>query len=253
MNSLKVINFGRCILQQQNRSFTVSAAQNNKKIAVVLSGCGVYDGTEIVEAASTLIHLSKHNANVSFFAPNIEQMHVINHLDGNIQPETRNVLVESARITRGNIKPLEKLVPSDYEALIIPGGFGAAKNLSNYAINNSEYNVIKDVEKICLSFRAGLKPIGFCCIAPVIAAKCLPGCEITVGKVPNALKEWPYGGTVENLKSLGAIVVEKDVGEIHVDETNKIVTTPAFMKNASFFEVFEGIGKMIDEVLRRIK
>lgn len=253
MNSSKLFNIGKCIIKQHNRNFRISSIKNNNKIAVVLSGCGVYDGTEVIEAASTLIHLSKHKANVSYFAPNIEQMHVINHSNGDIQPEVRNVLVESARITRGNIKPLEKLIPSDYEALIIPGGFGAAKNLSNYATNNSDYKVIKDIERVCLSFKAGQKPIGFCCIAPVIAAKCFQNCEITVGKSSNGSNEWPYGGTVENLKLLGAIVIEKDVCEVHVDEKNKIVTTPAFMKNASFNEVFEGIGKMIDEVLRLIK
>lgn len=235
-----------------SRTFAISSYQSNKNVAVILSGCGVYDGTEIVEATSTMIHLSKHDANVSFFAPNIDQMHVIDHSNGEIQPENRNVLIESARITRGNIQPLEKLQTNDFQALIIPGGFGAAKNLCNYANNNEHYKVNENVQKTLLEFILGSKPIGLCCIAPVIAAKVLPGCTITVGKSKSA-KDWPYAGTIDNLRLTDANVVEKDVDEICVDQKNNIVTTPAYMKNASYYEVFTGIGKMVDEVLRLIK
>lgn len=250
MKSLSLLKSGKFINQLASRNFSVSSYQSNKKVAVVLSGCGVYDGTEIVEATSFMIHLSRHNAEISFFAPNIELMHVINHSNGEVQPEVRNVLVESARICRGDIKPLEKLKSSEFQALFIPGGFGAAKNLSDYAVNNYNLKVNKDLERVLQEFLAGFKPIGLCCIAPVIIAKVMPGCELTVGKTG---KDWPYGGTVESLKIMGANVFEKDVNEIHVDHEHKIVTTPAYMKNATYFEIFSGIGLMVDEVLKFIK
>lgn len=250
MNSLRVLNLSKYFKQLNVRSFTLSAQQMNKKVAVVLSGCGVYDGTEVTEASSVMIHLSRNNAEVQFYAPDIEQLHTINHLNGEVQTETRNVLVESARIARGNVKPLDQLKSeaSKFDALVIPGGFGAAKNLCNWATQGTKCTVNKDLEKVMNEFRAGSKPIGLCCIAPVIAAKVLPECEITVGKKGT---EWPYGGTIDSLKELyGVSVTEKEIDEINVDQKNKLVTTPAFMKNASFFEVYTGVGKMVDEVLK---
>ena len=113
-----------------SKKFSLSShLARNKQVAMVLSGSGVYDGSEILETTSAMIHLSKNNADIAFFAPNIEQMHVVNHVTGQIQPETRNVMIESARISRGNMKPLEKLNAAKFDALIIPGGFGAPKNL----------------------------------------------------------------------------------------------------------------------------
>lgn len=245
--SLKTIGTGRFLML---RSFSVTSKINKEKnVAMILSGCGVYDGAEIVEASSAIIHLSKHNANIMFYAPNTDQLHVINHLTGEISPENRNVLVESARIARGNIKPIDKLRTSSFDALVIPGGFGAAKNLSDYAIKDVHMTINKDVERIINEFVLASKPIGFCCISPVICAKMLPSCKITIGK--NKSKgEWPYGDNIDNLRLMGAEMIEKDVDQVQVDDKYKIVTTPAFMKNATFFEVFQGIGKMIDEVIK---
>lgn len=250
MKLFSVITVGKWFNQISNRSLSISSAVNNAKVAVVLSGCGVFDGTEIVEASSTMIHLSRHNADVQFFAPNVEQMHVVNHSTFELEPESRNVLTESARITRGNIKSLDKLKASEFQALIIPGGFGAAKNLCDYAINNSKLTVNPDLVRVVEEFSSGSKPIGSCCIAPVILGKLLPGLELTVGMTG---KDWPYGGTVDSLNEMGVKTIQKDVTEIHTDKNLKVVTTPAFMKNASFYEVFIGIGKMVDEVLKLVK
>ena len=121
---------------------------------------------------------------------------------------------------------------------------------STYAIDGTHLKVDKEVERVVKEFLLASKPMAFCCIAPVIAAKLIPECEITVGKSENKNGEWPYGGTVDACRSLGAKTFEKDVDEIHVDEKFKIVTTPAFMKETTFYQVFNGIGKMIDELIK---
>lgn len=225
----------------------------HKHVAIVLSGSGVFDGTEITEAVSCMIHLSRHNVNISFFAPNTQQLHVVNHAVGQLETENRNVMHEAARISRGSIQPLSNLNAVDFSALVVPGGFGAAKNLSDFAINGTKLTVNADLQRVIKEFAAELKPMGFCCIAPVLLAKVLPGCTITVGQKANANNDWPYAGTIDSCIELGAKTEEKDVNEISIDANYNIVTTPAFMKNASFFQVFSGIGFMIDELLKRCK
>uniref|UniRef100_A0A3B5MUR5 Zgc:162944 n=1 Tax=Xiphophorus couchianus TaxID=32473 RepID=A0A3B5MUR5_9TELE len=208
-------------LQTLNKSFYSS--QMAKRVAVVLAGCGVYDGSEIHEASAVLVHLSRGGATVQMFAPNVDQMHVVNHLKGEPSEEKRNVLVESARLARGNIQELSKLSTKDHDAIIFPGGFGAAKNLC--------------------------KPIGLCCISPVLAAKVLPGCEVTVG-IEKDSKYPDTAGTAEAINQLGCKHVSKGVGESHVDEKNKLVTTCAFMCDAPIHEIFDGIGSMVQGVLK---
>ncbi|TGZ74941.1 hypothetical protein CRM22_000656 [Opisthorchis felineus] len=180
-------------------------------VAMILHGCGVYDGTEIHEATSMLIHLSKLNVKVSLFAPNINQMHVVNHLDGSVMNETRNVLVESARIARGNVSPLSELHVRNFDALLIPGGFGVAKNLSNFAEKNAECTVIRDVELCLKDFLQAQKPIGLCCIAPVLAAKCCPGAELTMGGVTEQNGRWPFAGASAAAEQMGAKMFPRDV------------------------------------------
>ncbi|MED6235723.1 Glutamine amidotransferase-like class 1 domain-containing protein 3A, mitochondrial [Ataeniobius toweri] len=152
-----------------------------KRVAVVLAGCGVYDGSEIHEASAVLVHLSRGGAAVQMFAPNIDQMHVVNHLKGEPSEEKRNVLVESARLARGNIQDLSKLSVKDHDAIIFPGGFGAAKNLCTWAVQGKDCSVNDEVKATLQAFHSEGKPIGLCCISPVLAAKVLPGCEVTVG------------------------------------------------------------------------
>lgn len=226
------------------------SAEMSKRVAVVLAGCGVYDGSEIHEASAVLVHLSRGGASVNMFAPNIDQMHVINHLKGEPSQETRNVLVESARLARGNIQDLSKLSVKDHDAIIFPGGFGAAKNLCTWAVQGKDCSVNEEVQTVLKAFHSEGKPIGLCCISPVIAAKVFPGCELTVG-AENCEEKYPNTtGTAAAINQLGCKHVSKSVSESHVDEKNKLVTTCAFMCEAPIHEVFDGIGMMVKDVLK---
>uniref|UniRef100_A0A8D1XEC0 Glutamine amidotransferase class 1 domain containing 3 n=1 Tax=Sus scrofa TaxID=9823 RepID=A0A8D1XEC0_PIG len=182
-----------------------SAPRPGARVALVLSGCGVYDGTELHEASAILVHLSRGGAKVQIFAPDVPQMHVVDHSKG--QPsegETRNVLAESARIARGKIADLARLSAADHDAVIFPGGFGAAKNLSTFAVDGKDCKVDRDVERVLREFHGAGKPIGLCCIAPVLAAKVLRGVEVTVGHEQEEGGKWPHAGTAEVIKALGA-------------------------------------------------
>ncbi|XP_059020867.1 glutamine amidotransferase-like class 1 domain-containing protein 3, mitochondrial isoform X1 [Mustela lutreola] len=188
-----------------------SAPRPGARVALVLSGCGVYDGTELHEASAVLVHLSRGGAKVQIFAPDIPQMHVVDHTKGQpSESETRslfsprNVLTESARIARGKITDLARLSAADHDAAIFPGGFGAAKNLSTFAADGKDCRVHGDVERVLKEFHAAGKPIGLCCIAPVLAAKVLHGVEVTVGHEQEEGGRWPYAGTAEAIKALGA-------------------------------------------------
>jgi len=188
---------------------------------------------------------------VQCYAPDIPQMHVIKHNQGaESEGETRNVLVESARISRGNVKPLAELKSGDCDALIIPGGFGAAKNLSNFAVKGADMTVHEDVERVIKEFHAAKKPIGMCCIAPVLAARVLKGASLTLGGSDAEGGKWPYAGSLEAARSMGANVVEKTVAEVEVDEANRLVTTPAFMYEGKFHEIQDGVSAMVKAVLK---
>ncbi|XP_049641403.1 glutamine amidotransferase-like class 1 domain-containing protein 3, mitochondrial isoform X2 [Suncus etruscus] len=228
-----------------------SAPRPGPRVALVLSGCGVYDGTEIHEASAVLVHLSRAGADVHMFAPSIPQMHVIDHTQGQLaEKETRNVLTESARIARGKISDLAQLRVADLDAIIFPGGFGAAKNLSTFAMDGKDCSVHRDVERILKEFHKAGKPIGLCCIAPVLAAKVLGTVEVTVGHEQEEGGRWPYAGTAEAIKALGARHCVKDVTEAHVDSKNKVVTTPAFMCETALHHIYDGIGAMVAGVLQ---
>uniref|UniRef100_A0A2K6ELE9 Glutamine amidotransferase class 1 domain containing 3 n=1 Tax=Propithecus coquereli TaxID=379532 RepID=A0A2K6ELE9_PROCO len=220
-----------------------SAPRPAARVALVLSGCGVYDGTEIHEASAILVHLSRGGAEVQIFAPDVPQMHVIDHTKGQpSESETRNVLTESARIARGKIADLATLSAANHDAAIFPGGFGAAKNLSTFAVDGKDCRVNKDVERVLKEFHAAGKPVGLCCIAPVLAAKVLRGVEVTVGHEQEEGGKWPYAGTAEAIKALGA-------KHSHVDLKNKVVTTPAFMCETALHHIHDGIGAMVKKVL----
>ncbi|XP_077198959.1 glutamine amidotransferase-like class 1 domain-containing protein 3, mitochondrial isoform X3 [Paroedura picta] len=233
-------------------SFHSSAQQlREAKVAVVLSGCGVYDGTEVHEASAILVHLSRGGASVQMYAPNISQMHVIDHCKG--QPakgESRNVLIESARIARGKVMELTKLSAKDHDAVIFPGGFGAAKNLSTFAVDGKDCKVNGDVERVLKDFYKAGKPIGMCCISPVLAAKVLPGTEVTVGHEEEEGGRWPHAGTAGTIKAMGGKHRVKEVTDAHVDTANKVVTTPAYMCETELHHIFDGIGTMVKHVLK---
>ncbi|KAL4231236.1 Glutamine amidotransferase-like class 1 domain-containing protein 3 [Mactra antiquata] len=223
---------------------------NSPKVAVVLSGCGVYDGSEVHESSAVLVHLSRAGADISMFAPDIDQMHAINHTKGEPMEQNRNVLVESARIARGNIGALSTLNATDFDAVIFPGGFGAAKNLSTFAVDGTDMKVNSDVEKTIKDFHGQSKPIGLCCIAPVIAARLIQNVEVTVGQDKEDGGRWPYAGTTAAIQTMGAKHVLKNVDEAHTDTKNKVVTTPAFMCETKFHEIFDGVGKMVEGVIK---
>lgn len=223
------------------------------QVAVVLSGCGVYDGTEVHEASAVLTHLSRHGAEVAMFAPDKDQMHVIDHTAGAPMEETRNVLKESARIARGNISALQMLDVEKFDILLIPGGFGAAKNLSSFATKGADMTVDAGLAEIVKKFHADGKAIGMCCIAPTIAAKLIPGVEVTVGGATEEDGKWPYSGTAGAIEAMGGVHVVTTVDQCHVDSKHKVVTTAAYMCNTAMHEIYDGIGEMVSSVLKLSK
>jgi enhancing lycopene biosynthesis protein 2 len=212
-----------------------------KRIGVVLSGCGVYDGSEIHETVLTLLAIARSGAQAVCFAPDKSQSDVINHLSGESLPETRNVLIEAARLARGDVKPLATARSADLDALIVPGGFGAAKNLSNFASQGSECVVDGDVKALTLAMHREGKPIGFMCIAPAMLPKIFDfPLRITIGTDID---------TAEVLEEMGAEHVPCPVDDIVVDEDNKVVTTPAYMLAQTIAEAATGIDKLVERVL----
>lgn len=210
------------------------------KVAVVISGCGHLDGAEIFETVFTLLELDKQQTEVKIFAPNIKQLQVINHLTQDKMPEERNVLVESARIARGQIQPLPELKVQNFDALILPGGFGAALNLSDLATNNENAKVLANLQEIIVQFYKATKPIGAICISPAILALALKEhANITI----------TLGNKNELIQKLAATEQICLADNIVVDEKNKLVTTPAFMLNAPLAQIHTGISALIAKVI----
>ena len=218
-----------------------------KKVGVLLSGCGVNDGAEIHESVLTMLFLDKAGVEMILMAPNIDQMHVINHYTGQEMEEYRNVLVESSRIARGEIKDMAEVSGNDLDALIIPGGFGVAKNLCDYAMAGPECSVNPDVYRLIVELRLMNKPIGAICIAPVMMAKILgeqeESANMTIG----------YDETTStDIISMGSKHIDCPVTEMIIDEDKKIVTTPAYMEANSIKEAADGIKQLIKQVLSMI-
>lgn len=222
------------------------------KIAVILSGCGVYDGSEVHEASAACTAISRAGKKIAFYAPDKDQFHMVNHVTSEDDTDAkRNVLVESARIARGTVLPLNELKIEDVDAVIIPGGFGAAKNLCSFA-TSSEPQVDEDVARILRECVANNKPMGLCCIAPILAALVLAkedglSLKMTLGRRTG--EGWPYAATIDKAVEFGITHVEMDVEEVCIDEANKIVTSPAFMYDAQFHQVHDGIAKMVESVI----
>ncbi|MGH1372038.1 MAG: isoprenoid biosynthesis glyoxalase ElbB [Cellvibrionaceae bacterium] len=214
----------------------------SKKVAVILAGSGVYDGSELHEAVITLLALDRQEAQVQCFAPNIAQLHVVNHLTGEVsEGETRNVLVESARIARGEVKDLVELEAKDFDALIIPGGFGAAKNLCDFALNGSDMTMNETVLLAAKSFKEAAKPVGLMCIAPAMAAAIFgEGVQCTIGTDVE---------TANVLTSMGVEHINAEVNHVVVDEARKLVSTPAYMLAQNISQAADGIEELVDRVL----
>ena len=212
-----------------------------KKVAVILSGCGVYDGAEIYESTLTLLALEQAGAEYQCMAPNIDQLHVINHLTGEESAETRNVLVEAARLARGNIIDLAEANANDYDALIIPGGFGAAKNLSTFAVDGTSMKLNADVAAMVKSVHEQGKPVGLICIAPAMSPLLFgDGVECTIGNDAD---------TAAAINTLGGNHKECPVDDCVVDSARKVVTTPAYMLAGKISEAAAGINKLVKEVM----
>ncbi len=211
-----------------------------KKIAVVLAGSGVYDGAEIHEATLTLLAIARNGAEYQCFAPNVNQAHVINHLTGEEMPETRNVLIEAARIARGNIKPLVEYTAQDYDAIIFPGGFGVAKNLCSFAFDGVDCFVNAEVEKAIRDTVVEEKPIGALCISPALIAKVLGDVEVTIGEDAE---------TSTAIEKMGGTHIQTTHGEIVVDEKYKIITTPCYMLNATIDQIATGAENAVKKLL----
>ncbi|MDV7339767.1 isoprenoid biosynthesis glyoxalase ElbB [Terasakiella sp. A23] len=210
------------------------------KIAVVLSGCGVFDGAEIHESVLTLLAIQRAGASYQCFAPNIDQHHVINHMTGDEMDETRNVLVESSRIARGDIKALSDYNPADFDALMLPGGFGAAKNLSSFALDGPDCQVNADVADALKATRAASKPIGALCITPAVLAKVFGDVTLTIGQDE---------GTASAIETLGCTHEATDHGEIIVDEAAKVVTSPCYMLDANIAQIADGAEACVNKVI----
>ncbi len=214
-----------------------------KRVGVMLAGCGYLDGAEIHEATCTLLSLDRRKAKLVAMAPDVPQMHVVDHRKGApAEGESRNVLAESARIVRGQIEPLAQVKARDLDALIFAGGFGVAKNLCTFAVEGRKMHVLPDVERLVREVRAAGKPMGFICISPVIAARVLGSehVKVTIGNDPE---------TAAAIESWGAKHVECKVDEIAVDERLEVVSTPAYMLGPWIAPVAAGIDKLVSAVL----
>lgn len=213
----------------------------SKKVAIILSGCGVFDGAEINETVLTALSLDQLGAQVEYFAPDINQHHVLNHLTGEEMPEQRNVLVESARITRGKSRDIRELKAADFDAVILPGGFGVAKNLSDFAFKGADCRVQEDILQAILQFKEVKKPVGLICISPALSAKIFgEGVRCTIGDDAD---------TAAAITQMGGVHQDCAVDGIVVDEKNRLVTTPAYMLAQSISEAAKGIHKLVEQVL----
>lgn len=219
------------------------------KLGVLLSGCGVYDGAEIHEAVLTLLAIEEIGAEAVCISVNKNQPHVVNHLNGNEMDEKRNMLVESARIARGEIKDITEIDPADIDGLVIPGGFGSAKNFTNWAFEGPVGEILPEVKLLIVNLVNIGKPIAALCVSPVVVAKALEGSDyaatMTIGtdKEPSPYDIPAFTG---GLESVGMKTEMKSVREVMVDTRNKIVTAPCYMMEANISEIRKNTRSAIE-------
>ncbi len=215
-----------------------------KKFAVILCGCGSLDGSEIHESVMTLLAIDRNECTYSIFAPNDNQYHVVNHYTKSATDEKRNMMVEAARIARGDIRPIEECHVEDFDALVFPGGNGAAKNLFTYAFDGKNCTVREDVAKLIKAFHAAHKPIGALCIAPVMIAKVLGDVTITVGNDE---------GTIQNVLSFGSKHINTQQTGVIADKQNMVFTTPCYMLPARISDIADCAQNLIDAILENMQ
>lgn len=219
-----------------------------KKVAVILSGCGVYDGSEIQEVVFTLLEIAAEGATYQCFAPDANQHHVINHLTGEEMKESRNIKVEAARIARGEVKSLTDFDVKNVDALVIPGGFGAAKNLTKWAFNGPEGEILPEVKKAIVSMVKAGKPVVGLCMGPTVIAKALEGenlkARLTVGTTD---RKSPYDihAISQGMEKTGAIAEKRSIEEIAIDTNLKIITAPCYMMEGGIVEVHANVKQAI--------
>ena len=214
-----------------------------KKFAVILSGSGVFDGAEIHEATLTMLAIMRQGGEYQCFAPNIAQYHVINHITGDEMDESRNVLVESARIARGKIKPLDEFDGKYFDAIIFVGGFGAAKNLSTVAFDGSDASINADVESSVNQMLELKKPIGALCISPEFITKIIGDVNVTIGKDT---------GTAEAIEAMGGTHIITSHGDVVVDEDKLVFTTPCYMLEANIMDIDDGATNIVKSMMEKI-
>lgn len=224
-----------------------------KKIAILLSGCGVYDGAEIQEAVSAMLSIQEAGAEYICVSIDKDQYHVINHLTGEEMPEKRNMLIEAARIARGAVVNIKDIQPADFDALLIPGGFGSAKNLTTWAFNGPDGTILDEVKLLIVNCVNAGKPIAALCVSPVVVAKALEGSKLhplmtlgsTSGSSPYSIADFHSG-----IQKTGAQAVEEELGEIYIDNELKIITAPCYMMDATLLEVKNNIKKAVDALIK---
>jgi enhancing lycopene biosynthesis protein 2 len=214
------------------------------KFAVILAGSGVFDGSEIHETTMTLYAIKKRGGDYEIFAPDIDQHHVVNHITGEEMQEKRNVLIEASRIARGDIKNLNEFKADDYDAVIFPGGFGVAKNLSTFAFDGADCSVNGDVENVIKAMAEQNKPIGALCISPVVVSKVLGDIKVTIGQDQ---------GTADAVKQMGATHEDTKHGQVTVDKKNKVFTTPCYMLDSTILDIAEDTDNVVKAMMKEIK
>ena len=219
------------------------------KIGVLLSGCGVYDGAEIQESVLTLLAIAEQGHEAICISIDDKQHHVVNHLNGEEMPESRNMMVEAARIARGAITEISNVTPADIDALVIPGGFGSAKNFTTWAFSGPEGEIRSDVKLLIVNLINVGKPIIALCVSPVVLAKALEGSGIelilTIGS-SQASSPYSISGFMEGINSIGAITQERTINEILIDKLNRVITAPCYMMDANIVEIRNNIKQAID-------
>ena len=222
------------------------------KTGVLLSGCGVYDGSEVQESVLALLVLSQNNMEYLCLSPNINQHHVVNHISGKEISESRDVMRESSRISRGKITSIKELNKDDLSSLVIPGGFGVAKNLSNWAFDGPSSEVIPEVKDLILHCIECEKPIVALCISPTLIAKVLEGTgkspHLTLGSI-DGKSEYNIDEMHKAIESIGAKSLDTSINEICVDEHLKIISAPCYMMDVSIDEIYLNIKMAIEKLL----
>lgn len=218
-----------------------------KKCALILAGCGAKDGAEITESVSLMIAFDQAHFHVQAFAPNRSFHHVIDHAaDQIVESENRNMLVESARIARGNVLPLQELAEDDYDVICFAGGFGVAKNFCNFASEGKNAVLENDVKDILFRFIRAHKIVSALCISPILLALAakelqLKDAKITLGDGSSE--------AAEIVQTWGITHEPKKVHEASIDKVNRFVTAPAYMDaQASPKDIFASATSLVKGV-----